>query len=188
MLSYLKEFANYAEITGYRNIKFSSAEAFLKACRKKNVQNVDVQFFDAELIATQEHLYFAVMNALQAFKNETNVSKSLAMETMLYVSAQRQIQKAIQRCGIKPETTNMAVVLIGEDPAKLKEALLEITSFVGSQPDDDVLKMSPSKAEKIKEAFQISDEETETVAKNGNIQEALVNLVIEHVALLATQL
>ncbi len=91
----------------------------MKANRKQTRQNVNIQFFDAELIATQEHLYFAVLNALQAFKNKTNLSKSPAMETMLYASAQRQIQKAIECCGIKPQTKNMAVAIIGEDPGQI---------------------------------------------------------------------
>ena len=108
MLQYIKEHDKYVEITGYRSIAFDKAEAFLKANRKQT-QNVDIQFFDAELIATQEHLYFAILNALQAFKNKTNHSKSLAMETILYASAQLQIQKAIERSGIKPKTKNMAV-------------------------------------------------------------------------------
>ena len=99
MLQYIKEYGKYVEITGYRNIEFDKAEIFLKANRKQTRQNVDIQFFDAELIATQEHLYFAVLNALQAFKNKTNLSKSPSMETMLYASAQRQIQKAINRAG-----------------------------------------------------------------------------------------
>ena len=43
------------EITGYRNIKFAEAEEFLKANRKETRENVDLQFFDAQLIATQEH-------------------------------------------------------------------------------------------------------------------------------------
>ena len=125
MLQYLKEYGKYVEITGYQNIEFDKAEAFLKANRKQTQQNVDIQFFDAELIATQEHLYFAVLNALQAFKNKTNLSKSPAMETMLYASAQRQIQKAIERCGIKPQTKNMAVVIIGDDPKQIENALEE---------------------------------------------------------------
>ena len=76
MLQYIEEFGKYVEITGYQNIAFDVAEAFLKANRKQTRQNVDIQFFDAELIATQEHLYFAVLNALQAFKNKTNLQKA----------------------------------------------------------------------------------------------------------------
>ena len=100
----MEEFGKFIEITGYSNISFAAAEAFLKEKRKQS-QTTYIQFFDADLIATNEHLYFATLNALQAFKNKTNISKSPAMEAMLYASAQRQIQKAIERSGIKPKTT-----------------------------------------------------------------------------------
>ncbi len=56
MLHHLKEYGKNAEITGFRNIKFARAEKFLKANRKETQENVDIQFFDAQLIATQEHL------------------------------------------------------------------------------------------------------------------------------------
>ena len=188
MLYHLKEYGKYAEITGYRNIKFARAEAFLKANRKETQETVDVQFFDARLIATQEHLYFAALNALQAFQNKTHISKSLAMETMLYASAQRQIQKAIQHCGIKSETTSMAVIIIGEDPTQLKTMLEAISTYVGVEPDEKVLEISNFKEHEIIEAFQITDQELKAVMKNENREEAVVNLVIERVALLATQL
>jgi len=188
MLFHLKEYGKYVDITGYRNLKFAEAEKFLKAKRKETQVNVDLQFFDAQLIATQEHLIFAAMNALQAFRNKTNLSKSLAMETMLYASAQRQIQKAIKQCGIKPQTTSMAVIIIGEDRRKLKNLLLEITKSVGVEPDDNVLELSKFKEKKIIDIFKITDEELMAVVENGNREEAVVNLVIERVALLSTQL
>jgi len=50
------------------------------------------------------------------------------------------------------------------------------------------LEMSKVKEKKIKETFQITDEELKTVMKNENREEAVVNLVVERVALLATQL
>lgn len=187
MLQYIKEYGKYVETTGYNNIAFDKTEAFLKANRKQTQQNVDIQFFDAELIATQEHLYFAVLNALQAFKNKTNLSKSPAMETILYTSAQRQIQKAIERCGIKPQTKSMAVVIIGEDPKQIQNALQTVTKSVGTEPDASVLEMTKNKEAKIRKAFEITDAELK-ILENGNQKKAIVNLVIERVALLATQL
>jgi len=188
MLHHLKDYGKYAEITSYSDIKFAKAEEFLKANRKETSANVEVQFFDASLIATQKHLYFAVLNALQAFHNQTNISKSLSMETMLYASAQRQIQKAIQRCGIKPETTSMAVAILGEDPTQLKTMLDAITTCMGVEPDETELEMSKLKEHKIIKTFQITEQELKAVMKGENRQEAVVNLVIEIVALLATQL
>ena len=188
MLHRIKEYGKYAEITGFKGIKFVQAESFLKANRKETQPNIELQFFDAGLVATQEHLYFAILNALQAFRNKTNISKSLAVETMLYASAQRQIRKAIQRCGIKTETTSMAAVIIGENPAEVKTLLEAITVCVGAEPDETVLEMNEVKLEKIKEAFQVKAEEIKTLMKNGNRNEAVVSLVVERVALLATQL
>lgn len=186
MLQYLKEYSKYVETTGYRNVRFDKAEAFLKANRKQIKNDVDIQFFDAQLIATQEHLYFAVLNALQAFKNQTNHSKSPAMESMLYVSTQLQIQKAIERCGIKPQTDTIAIIIIGNDPEQIKDELGAVTKCLSSKPDESVLEMSKAKANKIKKTFEIADVELETL-KNSNLQKILTDLVIERVALLSTQ-
>ena len=188
MLLYIEEFGKYVEITGYKNIAFHVSEAFLKANRKQTHQNLDIQFFDAEIIATQEHLYCAVLNALQAFKNQTNLSKTPAMETILYASAQRQIQKAIERCGIKPKTKNMALIIIGDDPIQMRDALEEITKSVGSDSNESVLTVTKNKEAIIKKTFKISNQELKTVIENGETEKAIVNLVIERVALLSTQL
>ena len=188
MLYHLKEYGKFAEITGYRNIAFAKAEEFLKADRKETGQVVDVQFFDAELIASQKHLYFAVINALQAFQNKTNISKSLSMETMLYASGQRQIKKAIQLCGIKPETTNMAVVIISKNQAQIQTVVQAVTKYIDAESDEQVLGITKTKEAKIKAAFQIVDDEIKTVMKNGESEKALISLVIERVALLSTQL
>ena len=188
MQYYLKEYGKHVEITGYKNISSSCAEAFLKKDRKIQNHNIELQFFDADLIATERHLYFAVLNALEAFKNKTNLSKSLAMETMLYASAQRQIQKAISKSGINPESTNIAAVVISQDKTVLKTFLDALTEVLGSNPDESVLKMTTQKMKRIKETFQISEKELETVSKDKGDKMALVELVIEHMALLATQL
>ncbi len=186
MRYYMEEYGKYVEITGYRNITFTSAEQFLKENRKQT-QTADIQFFDADLIATQEHLYFAVLNALQAFKGKTNISKSPAVETILYASAQRQIQKAIEHCGIKPQTTNMAVVIVGENQKQIETLLQAVTQCVGAEPDEVVLALTTGKMERIKKTFGITDQEVR-VSTDGNGERAIVNLVIERVALLATQL
>jgi tRNA threonylcarbamoyladenosine modification (KEOPS) complex Cgi121 subunit len=186
MLQYIKDFGKYVEITGYKKITFKAAEDFLKANRKLTSQNLDVQFFDADLIATQEHLYFAVLNALQAFQNKTNHSKSPAMETILYASAQRQIQKAIERLGIKPETKNMALIIVGEDPKQIETSLEAVTKSVGSNPDENVLEISKAKEAKIKKAYEITQQELKTIETRSQ-KKAIADLVIERVALLATQ-
>jgi tRNA threonylcarbamoyladenosine modification (KEOPS) complex Cgi121 subunit len=186
MLYHLEEFGRFVEITGFKGIKFEVAEAYLKLHRRQT-HAVAIQFFDADLVATPRHLYFATINALQAFKGKTNISKTVAMETILYASAQRQIQKALDRSGIKSTTQNMAVLIIDEQQQVVELALAAVSSCVGKAPDDCVLEMNSEKLKNIKKNFNIGESEIETVRKDDDRAVAVVDLVIERVALLATQ-
>ncbi|MGB9914238.1 MAG: KEOPS complex subunit Cgi121 [Candidatus Bathyarchaeales archaeon] len=188
MLKYIEEAEKCVEITAFRNVGAAKVEKLLKAVARKEPQQVWIQFFNAELIATWQHLYFAVLNALVAFKNERNISKSLAMEVMLYASAQRQIRKAIELMGVKEETKSVAVVLIGDKPDQIKTALSAVSEAIGAMPDERALELSEEKAWRIREAFLISDEELEAVKSKDDTEQALVKLVLERVALLATRL
>jgi tRNA threonylcarbamoyladenosine modification (KEOPS) complex Cgi121 subunit len=188
LLKYIEEAGKYVEITGFRNVGIKDAEEFVKATRKETPQSVWVQFFDAELVATWQHLYFAVLNALLAFKNERNISKSVAMEAMLYASAQRQIRKALQFIGVKRDSANVAVVIVGESPGSVKAVFSAVSKRVDEEPDDAVLEVSKEKARGIREAFGITETELETVTEKNNGNHVLVNLVIERMALLSTQL
>jgi KEOPS complex subunit Cgi121 len=187
LLKYIEEFGKYAAITGFRNVKIKDTEEFLKKIRKEKRSNVETQFFDAKYVATWQHLYFAALNALTAFKNKENISKSIAMETILYASAQRQIRKAMELLGIKSETSEIALLIIGENLEAVKSALSMVSKNFNSQSDDTVLELSAEKTVIIQKTFEISDLELKTVMKKDGLEEALTNLVIERMALLATQ-
>ena len=188
MLKHIEEAGKYVELTGFRNVSVNDAEEFVKAAREETPQTACIQFFDAELVATWQHLYFAVLNALLAFRNERNISKSVAMEVMLYASAQRQIRKAIQLMGVKRDSTSVAVVIIGENPDSVKACLSVVSKRVGAEPDETVLELTKEKTHRIRKAFEIGANELEAVMEKKNANQALVNLVIERTALLSTQL
>ena len=80
----------------------------------------------------------------------------------------------------------MAVTIIGSDPKQIETLLKTLTACVGVEPDESVLELTKEKETKIRRAFQITDEELKTV--KGTKEKAIVDLVIEHVALLSTQL
>ncbi|MCW4024643.1 MAG: KEOPS complex subunit Cgi121 [Candidatus Bathyarchaeota archaeon] len=180
-----EKYGKYAEITGFRGVSFTVAEQFLKENRKQNGQTV-IQFFNADLIATNQHLKFAVINAVEAFKGKTNISKNLAVEIMLYASMQRQIQRAIEKIGASEDSKNVAVVVLGESQEKTALALKEIVEYFGVQPDESVLELTSKKEAHILQAFRITDKEIQATSQNDSA-EAVVNLIIEREALLATQ-
>jgi tRNA threonylcarbamoyladenosine modification (KEOPS) complex Cgi121 subunit len=183
----INEYGKFVEIIGFSKIEINDAEAWIKTAQADSRHNVAVQFFNADLIATWEHLYFAALNALTAFATKRNLSRNLAMETMLYASAQRQIRRAIEFIGVKRGVANVGVVVIGESSSQVEKAVSEVKKRFGKEPDDSVLELSETKIKNIREAFGISDDEVTAVGENKAGQ-SLVNLVVERVALLSTQL
>ena len=190
MLRYFEEDKKHVEVTAFKDVRFEDAEKLIKAFRKEKQKDVTIQFFDSKLIATWEHLYFAVLNALTAFRTARNISKNLAMEAMLYASAQRQISKAIQLIGVKRGCCeNLAVVIIGDKEAAVGAELTRISKRLDKVPDEGVLSLSEDKAQSIRRAFGISSKELEAVmGKDNEEEQALVNIIIERMALLSTQL
>jgi len=180
-------FDRYVAIAGFRNVKVKDVKNFFNSLRKE-IGDTEIQFFDAKLIASQEHLYFAALNALKAFQNKLNISNSLAVETLLYASAQRQITKAVDLLGIKPSSTEVAVLVIAKTEPEAKRTMEIVSKHMLGERDDRVLELSNEKMEGIQELFGISDTELKAkLSKKGLEKEALTDLVIEHVALLVTQ-
>ena len=92
---------------------------FLEEFRTET-KGAPIQFFDARHVAGPQHLYFAAFNALNVFEKRTNISNNLEVEALLYASAQRQIQKAVEMMGIKQDSTEVAALIMTEDGQKKK--------------------------------------------------------------------
>jgi KEOPS complex subunit Cgi121 len=187
VLKRIEEFKIYAEICGFKNVKISQAKEFLDKVSKAKPAGIEVQFFDARRVATWQHLYFAALNALTAFKNKENISKSLAMETLLYAAAERQITRAVELVGIAATSSDVAVLIIGKEPRKVESALSMVSKNIGGQSDERVLKLSKDKVATIQKVFDISEAELRTVIEKNDVNKAMTDLVVERMALLATQ-
>jgi len=187
LIKRIEEFNEYVAIAGFKNVKISNVEDFFETVRKRT-EDVQVQFFDAKLIVGWEHLYFAALNALNAFKNKQNFSNSLAVETLLFASAQRQIKRAMDVIGIKPAMSPVAVLVVAEEEGKACSALEAISGVFVAERDDGVLDFTDEKIESIRKLFHILDLELgSNIEKEGHEKEALLDLVIERAALLVTQ-
>jgi len=112
MIKEVKEFNKHVGIAGFADVHISDVDQFLNLTREMLDAAAAVQFFDAKLIAGWQHLYFAALNALKAFKNKTNISKNLAVECLLYASAQRQIRTALDLVGIRQNSSRIGVLII----------------------------------------------------------------------------
>jgi tRNA threonylcarbamoyladenosine modification (KEOPS) complex Cgi121 subunit len=188
VLKYLADAGQYVEISGFKNVKVEKTEQLLRTLRGGWHSDTSVQFFNANLVATWEHVYFAVLDALMAFNTKRNISKSLAVEIMLYASTQRQIKKAIGLIGVKCGCSDLAVVVVSKHRKDAEAAVKSISKYFHREPDEVVLAFSPAKRKIIREAFGITENELNAVTKQNDADRALVDLLAERMALLSTRL
>ena len=128
----------------------------------------EVQLLDARLVCGRDHLVSAAEHAERAMREGTNVAKSLAVEFVVYASGERQIADAPAKMGIRADTTEFAVAILGgEDQADVLRALDLVR-------DDAVLEPTPTKLR----SFGLTDAEIASVPPDR-----ASDLVLERVAL-----
>jgi tRNA threonylcarbamoyladenosine modification (KEOPS) complex Cgi121 subunit len=183
----LEDFDQYLVVAGFKNVKIANIDKFF-ADVKERTGNACVQFFDATLIAGRNHLRFAALNSLNAFKNRLNISNSLAMETLLYASAQHQIKDAVKLLGVKLKSSPVAVLVLAETQNQASSILESVSGLLQGERDDSVVEFSNEKVDGLRRLFRISEVELEAkTEREGAQKQALLDLVIEHMALLAAE-
>lgn len=172
-------------VEGFRNIKIDDIGKVFDIIRS-NSGRCQVQVLDADFIAGFEHIYFAVLNALKSFRSGLNISRSMAIEILLFASCQDQIKRAIEILGIKPSTRNAALVIVAESREEAISAFNSISRGLGWEADQGVIELTNEKIKSIIKAFGISDQEIETSMRRS-LEDAVKNTLIERAALLITQ-
>jgi len=181
----LHEFNKYLSIQGFTDVRIPNINAFFTRIRTEIEPN-PIQVLDASFVAGEKHLLFTVLNALNAFEQGHNISESLEVEVLLYASGQRQIRKAIERLGLKPATSEIAVVVITATKDAVKGIEAKVAGIVPGKREDNVLRLQEGKAKRLMEAFDITDTELEVASENREtLWEALEGIIIERSALLA---
>ena len=172
-------------VKGLRRIKIDSLDELFDQIRDQ-AEGCHIQLFDARLIAGFDHLYFSVLNALKAHDGGTGISRNLAVETLLYASGQHQISRAIELLGLKPGSSEVAVLIIAGTREQAVRALGRIEGLLQGEESEDVIELTDGKIGLIRKTFEIGDLEIEATLRDSR-KEAITSLLIERVALLATE-
>jgi len=124
----------------------------------------EVLVVDGDMVFGTAHVRSAAMHAAKAIAEGKNSSDSLAMETLLYASGERQLSGAIRKMSVRPETERVVLAVVrgrfspGEGWTRLPEA--------GPAPDRARLAR-----------FGVTETEMSTVS-----EDRLTELVLEKVA------
>ncbi len=180
------EYDKYFTFYAFHVCEALKADSLLERLREDST-DLDVQMVDLDKVAGTKHLYFAVLNAVHAFKRGTNISRSLAMEFLLYVSAQKQISEAIKVMGVGPKTRNVVIVAVGKNEHSITEFASRLP-VLGVESDEGLLdQWDGKKVSKLLSLFKISDKELDAMrGKRASREQAIQKLILERMALLST--
>ena len=175
----------YLVVEGFKNVKIRDVDEFLNLVRSK-AGSCHIQVLDASLVAGFEHLYFAVLNALKSFESGLNISKSLAVEILLFASGQDQIRRAIEILGVKPSSSDIALIIVADSRDKAISVLNNVSDVLDGEKDQSVIELTDEKLSTIMRKFNISEAELEA-SMRGSLKDALKSILIERAALLVVQ-
>ncbi|HJJ90523.1 MAG TPA: KEOPS complex subunit Cgi121 [Methanocorpusculum sp.] len=128
-----------------------------------------IVLFNARKIAGYSHIYSAILHAKRSYTSKKPISRTLAMEILLYASGQRQCSLALQ-FGLHKGKNVLFVVIIDGKGTKAQELLNEIIL-----PEKHGVHASQAV---LMKDFGITKEELQVVGKNR-----IDELIIERIAL-----
>ena len=165
---------------GLKNVDVVDVDSFLTLINDR--VHLDFQVFNADRISGWRHVFLGVVNAIEAFENGIQISNSIPIETLLYVSCQDQIVKALKKVGIRRGIEEIVFVFFAKSNEAF-EGLDKILEAFGVQ-DDSIIEVTHDKLEVLKSIFEVSETSLETIG--GELSEALTKLIVEKGALIPT--
>jgi tRNA threonylcarbamoyladenosine modification (KEOPS) complex Cgi121 subunit len=159
------------EIGGARGT-IDDPETVLKKAHAWSERNEgDVLLADARIVLGRDHLETAVRHALRAQSGGTMAARSVSMEALRYLSAQRQVADAIRVAGIHKGTKEIAIAVFGHDQ------LNDLLEAFGWSRDDQVLVFQG----KSFQAIGITEAEWATLPPNQRADLALEKVALQDV-------
>jgi KEOPS complex subunit Cgi121 len=145
-------------------------EAILSQIRQwGQARRAEVLAADAQAVFGRDHLESAVRHAERARAEQTSSTRSIAMETLLYLSGQRQVADAIRVAGLRNGTDTIALVIWPGDRSQ------DLLTTLGWARDDAVLESAGKSLDRL----------GVTKVEKGTVPETTVqDLALERVALL----
>ncbi|TFG05562.1 MAG: hypothetical protein EU536_01610 [Promethearchaeota archaeon] len=177
-------------IQGRRDVQNIDPQSIMKKFNEiSGRHDVIAQICAASRVATWKHVFFGALYAMMAFNQQRNIANNLAMEILLYLSGQRQIKLAIEEFGVKNGSN--VIILLGNVPATMTQALLESEKVIGGVTSDAVMTISEEKKrEAICTYFQIGEAELNAIGAldtQSSFEEAIIGVVLNRMALVTLE-
>jgi len=151
--------------------------------------DVSIQLVDLDRVPGRRYLKLATVNATKSFHSKQPIAKTLGMELLLYISAEKQIARALKRVGITADTCRIAAVAVSAHRDRVLAAgnLLAVT--MGRESDDRPLDdWTQQRIKNVRSGYEIEDKELEAVIQENETETMVIErLAVERSAMLAAK-
>jgi KEOPS complex subunit Cgi121 len=179
--------AHYAWISAFDTSPQSPEELFRNAAEK--CPDVSIQIVDLDKIPGLRYLKLATVNATKSFHSKQPIAKTLGMELLLYISAEKQITRALKRIGITADTRRIAAVVVGTNRDRVLDAANFLAATFGREGDDKLLDDWPrERIKNVRSSFDIEEKELGAIIQPNETEPMVVErLAVERSAMLAAK-
>ena len=167
---------------GIRRGLFSKPDRLPETLKKLGDSAV-VQIFDARCVVSVRQIHAAAVAAHLAFKAGTNISKKFEIEFLLRLAADTQINRVLDKIGVKPDTVEVGFCAVSDDKSSVLKASRNIVHLIGGEPMTDEELKSEERLKKAIEFYGITEKEIESV-QAGSRADAVLLLILERIATL----
>ena len=187
MLFEIAELGQHVWISGF-DARPPSVDHMLQTVSER-FPGTAVQLVDLDKVAGSRYLFVATYNALKSFSSKHPISRSLAMEILLYISASRQIVEALKRVGVTPETKKIAALAVGPSLNEVSAAGTYFAEALQHECVDKLLDEWPTnRIQNVRSALDIRDKELNAILRESEEPtKGIERLAIERSALLAVK-
>ncbi len=176
-------------VTEIQNVHGSTKDQLIELASGQIDDLLAIQFLDASLIVDSTHLLSASQNALNAWNGEYAISRSLALEIVVYASTQKQIGKALDLFGVKDKMDSITLVVVGVTTERVENGINDLVSKIGTEIKNP-FDMDNARLSRLMEYYGVTPTELEALTESkatNDLQQALSKCVASRVSLVAVE-
>ena len=146
-------------------------------------EDFSAQIFDAEPIISLRQIHAAAVAAYLSFKAKVNISKRLEIEFLLRLAADTQIDRALEKIGVKPNSREVGFCIFADNREKVIEVGKAALRILGGEALTDTELGAEDRVKSALKFYGIDELELENVQAGSRLQAALL-LILERIATL----
>jgi len=166
-----------------KNKVLSKFFSIVEEIQDKNDNSI-IQFFKDKYILNQDHIFTACYYLEKAFLQNINISNKKNIELLLYLAANRQISRSIEGFGIDYSdiSTKKLTYCIISPIKNLGDISTKITITLNAKEEElTINNQSNSKINLIKEYFEISENQLNSILKSYEINTTYSSISISFI-------